>query len=213
MTDSPSALPAAFRFDDAESVHDALIEYGAARRQLDAARDLLIVAARQHDVPWSRIQALTGVAKSTISRIPDRPAATEGLVEAVATYRRILHMRGAALGTWSNENEAEHRKNGARLILDQCYQALSGGLSVPRGFPRLEDGILFALRLWLAEYAAESYAAQPHGGWTQGIVETAEQVIAEIDVLRASGELPEPEASAATAVPREETEWFALQNP
>lgn len=210
MTDDnrPDRLPPAFYFTDQESVLDVLTHWGRARRELDAARDLIIAAALEFKVPWETIRELTGVAKTTISRIPRRPMAVDTF-ESLPVYEQILRTRAeaaqAAVTKAAKQNrgldepsEEYMRAAAAHRTLEFAVRSVGREDPLPPGYPDTEDGALAALDVWLRERLADARTNGAETGWAAGVRSIAEQLVTEIADLRAHGTLPEPEAAAAT---------------
>lgn len=203
---TPEPAPA-FWFPDPEFIADALADWGQARRGLDAARDPLIAAALNHNISWKQITALTGIAESTISRIPRRPAAHDAF-DTIVVYTKILETRADnAKPTGDTQTRAGAQAAAAWMMLRDCASTLSGDKPVPPGYPDSDDGRLFAQQVWLRQAAADGGDASIgpfHAGWNEGTRETAEMLAAEIHALRARGMdvLDADEVAAAEAALR-----------
>lgn len=186
------ALAPAFHFPDPKAAEHALQRWRESANQLNYARDLLIAGASAAGITTSRIHAITGVARTTIGRIPEHPVATDEPGIA-ALYARVLQIRahhhldsGADNGTY----DADWNYAAAAAAITAA-NALTSDDDLPPGFPETDDGALAALAVELHHQAAQLPGilekGTSHVADRRGFFETCGAIADEIDQVRALG--------------------------
>lgn len=114
-------------FANPDEAQEALTDWTEAHNQLNAQRDAIITGALAAGVTTADIHRITGIARTTINRIPPRPTAVpeyDGL--PLLEYKRLLKARAA--GYHAQLAEAETSLNEARAYARYCVtrRALAG---------------------------------------------------------------------------------------
>ncbi|MFD3762645.1 hypothetical protein [Streptomyces sp. NPDC058622] len=200
----------ALHFDGPELAEDALIEWAAAKATLDDQRDLIVSGARTAGVKPAEIGRLTGLAATTISRIPAAPVAVP--LPPAMEYAVILRTRAARHQDQANRTtESGGNHEGRAVAFRYAALAVRGGRenisgAFLMGILDTADARLAALAGIYRREAAELTLATNPTAWQRGFHagsrEALDALADEITKIRRIGEdaLPAAELAHARAV-------------